>query len=231
MDWLTLPRTPEPEVMESADEVEVYSSAAAQRYLDAIDNTLVDHIARLGGASGRLLDVGCGPGNIALKIARRWPGVRVVGVDFSQNMILAARAAAASQQLTARTDFLAGDAKKLPFPDGAFDFVLSNSVLHHLQDPLGMLDEMARVVKPGGIVLLRDLRRPGRLICPWHVRWYGRHYSGLMKKLFTDSVRAAYTGEELTRMLQASGLAVARVFYHERTHLGFVYDGRGKGAS
>ena len=216
--------------MESADEVDAYSSAAAQRYLDAIDTTLVDHIARLGVVSGRLLDVGCGPGNIALKIARRWPGVQVVGVDFSQNMILAARAAAASQQLTARAEFLAGDAKKLPFPDGALDFVLSNSVLHHLHDPLGMLDEMARVVKPGGLVLLRDLRRPGRLIFPWHVRWYGRHYSGLMKKLFTDSVRAAYTGEELARMLHASRLAAARVFYHERTHLGFVYDGRGKGA-
>jgi len=224
---MTFPRTPEPEVMESADEVDAYSSAAAQRYLDAIDTTLVDHIARLGVVSGRLLDVGCGPGNIALKIARRWPGVQVVGVDFSQNMILAARAAAASQQLTARAEFLAGDAKKLPFPDGALDFVLSNSVLHHLHDPLGMLDEMARVVKSGGLVLLRDLRRPGRLIFPWHVRWYGRHYSGLMKKLFTDSVRAAYTGEELARMLHASRLAAARVFYHERTHLGFVYDGRG----
>lgn len=228
---MTFPRTPEPEVMESADEVDAYSSAAAQRYLDAIDTTLVDHIARLGVVSGRLLDVGCGPGNIALKIARRWPRIRVVGLDFSLNMILAARAAAASQQLTGRAEFLAGDAKKLPFPDGALDFVLSNSVLHHLHDPLGMLDEMARVVKSGGLVLLRDLRRPGRLIFPWHVRWYGRHYSGLMKKLFTDSVRAAYTGEELARMLHASRLAAARVFYHERTHLGFVYDGRGKGAS
>lgn len=231
MDWLTLPRAPEPEVMDSAEEVEVYASAAAQRYLHAIDNTLVDHIARLGVASGRLLDVGCGPGNIALKIARRWPRVRVVGVDFSLNMVLAARAAAASQPLTSRTDFLAGDAKKLPFPDSAFDFVLSNSVLHHLHDPLAMLDEMGRVVKPRGIVLLRDLRRPGRLMFPLHVRWYGRHYSGLMKKLYTDSVRAAYTGEELARMLHASRLAMARVFYHERTHLGFVYDGRGKGAS
>jgi ubiquinone/menaquinone biosynthesis C-methylase UbiE len=231
MDWLTFPRTPEPEVMDNADEVDVYASAATQRHLDAIDTTLVDHIARLGVASGRLLDVGCGPGNIALKIANRWPGVRVVGVDFSRNMILAARAAADTQRLSARAEFFAGDAKKLPFPDGAFDFVFSNSVLHHLRDPVGMLDEMARVVKPGGIVLLRDLRRPGRLIFPWHVRWYGRHYSGLMRKLFTDSVRAAYTGEELAMMLHASRLPAARLFYHERTHLGFVYDDRGKGAS
>lgn len=229
MGWMTLPRKPEPEVMESADEVDVYSSAAAQKHLDAIDNTLIDHIARLEVASGRLLDVGCGPGNIALKIARRLPQMRVTGVDFSLNMVLAGRAAAATQQLSSRVDFLAGDAKKLPFADRTFDFVLSNSVLHHLHDPMGMLNEMRRAVKPGGVVLLRDLRRPGRLTHQLHAWWHGRHYSGLMRKLFTDSVRAAYTGVELTRMLSNSTLAGAHIFYHERTHLGFVYDGRREG--
>jgi len=231
MDWLNLPRAPEPEVMDSAEEVEVYASAAAQRYLDAIDNTLIDHVARLGMGSGRLLDIGCGPGNIALKIARRLPQMQVVGVDYSFNMIRAASAAAATQALSIRAVFFAGDAKKLSFPDKSFDLVLSNSVLHHLHDPLAMLNEMGRVVKPGGVVLLRDLRRPGRLMFPLHVRWHGRHYSGLMKKLYTDSVGAAYTGEEVARMLRASRLSAARIFFHERTHLGFVYDGRVEGAS
>lgn len=226
MDWLTLRRTPEPEVMDGAEEVEVYASTAAQSYLEAIDNTLVDHVARLGMDSGRLLDIGCGPGNIALKIARRLPQMQVVGVDFSLNMIRAASAAAGAQRLSRQAEFFSGDANRLCFPDQSFDFVLSNSVLHHLHDPLAMLNEMARVVKPTGIVLLRDLRRPGRLIFPLHVRWYGRHYSGLMKKLYTDSVRAAYTGEELAQMLPGSRLSGAQVFYHERTHLGFVYDGR-----
>lgn len=212
--------------MDSAEEVEIYASTAAQYYLDALDNTLVEHVARLGIDSGRLLDVGCGPGNIALKIAKRFPQIQVVGVDFSLNMIHAAGAAATAQQLSGRTAFFAGDANRLSFPDQSFDFVLSNSVLHHLHDPLAMLNEMARVVKPGGIVLLRDLRRPNRLTFPLHVRWHGRHYSGLMKKLYTDSVRAAYTGKELAQMLGESRLSAARIFYHMRTHLGFVYDGR-----
>ncbi len=231
MNWLHLPRTPEPEVMDDAEEVEAYASAAAQSYLDAIDNTLVEQVVSLGVASGRLLDVGCGPGNIALKIARRLPEVRVVGVDFSVNMVRAAKDAAAAQKLSGRAVFFSGDAKRLPFAEKSFDFVLSNSVLHHLQHPIAMLNDMRRVAKPGGIVLLRDLRRPGRLIFPLHVGWFGRHYSGLMKKLYTDSVRAAYTGEELARMLGESRLAAARVFYHERTHLGFVYDGRLAGHS
>ena len=108
---------------------------------------------------------------------------------------------------------------------------LNPSFEEHLHDPLAMLNEMGRVVKPGGIVLLRDLRRPGRLIFPLHVGWFGRNYSGLMKKLYTDSVRAAYTGAEVARMLRESRLATAHVFYHKCTHLGFVYDGRGAGHS
>ncbi|MFB3923750.1 MAG: class I SAM-dependent methyltransferase [Terriglobia bacterium] len=230
MSWLDLPRKPEPEVMDDADEVEAYASAAAQAYLDAIDNTLVDRVVSLGRTSGRLLDIGTGPGGIPLKIAARIPGLRVVGVDYSLNMIRTARRVAAEQGLARQASFFVGDANRLAFPDACFDLVLSNSVLHHLADPTALLDEMARVARPDGAVLLRDLRRPGRLIFPFHVGWYGRHYSGLMKKLYVDSVHAAYTGEELSELLRRSALANARVFFHERTHLGFIRDGRG-GAS
>jgi ubiquinone/menaquinone biosynthesis C-methylase UbiE len=229
MGWLTLPRRPEPEVMSDAEEVEAYASAAAQAYLDAIDNTLVEQVVSLGISSGRLLDVGCGPGGIALKIARRLPAMRVTGVDFSANMIAAAERAARAEKLDGQATFLVGDGNRLCFADGSFDLVLSNSVLHHLRDPVAVLDEMGRVATPGGIVLLRDLRRPCRVSFPLHIRWYGRHYSGLMRKLYEDSVRAAYTGEELADLLRQSSLGSARVFYHERTHLGFVYDGRAPG--
>jgi ubiquinone/menaquinone biosynthesis C-methylase UbiE len=226
MSWLTLPRKPEPEVMGDADEVEAYASAAAQAHLDAIDNTLVDQVLSLGLGKGRLLDIGTGPGGIPLKTVRRTPGFRAVGVDYSRNMILAAQRAAAEQGLAERLTFLVGDANRLPFPDASFDFVLSNSVLHHLATPLALLNEMARVARPDGVVLLRDLRRPSRPAFPFHVRWHGRHYSGLMYKLFVDSVAAAYTGDELAAMLRRSTLDDARVFFHQRTHLGFVRNGR-----
>jgi len=229
MSWLDLRRKPEPEVMGDADEVEAYASAAAQAYLDAIDNTLVDQVVALGRTSGWLLDIGTGPGGIPLKIAARLPKLQVVGVDYSVNMILAAQRAAAGQELARRVHFVVGDGNRLAFPDACFDLVLSNSVLHHFQNPVALMNEMTRVARPDGIVLLRDLRRPGRLIFPLHVGWYGRHYSGLMKKLYVDSVHAAYTGEELGELLRQSALANARVFFHQRTHLGFIRDGRGEG--
>lgn len=229
MSWLISPRRPEPEVMNEAEEVEAYASATAEAYLDSTDNTLVEHVISLGFESSLLLDVGTGPGGIPLKMARRCPSLRVVGVDRSLNMIRRARQAARAQQLSERAHFLIADAHRLPFPDGSFDAVLSNSLLHHLRDPGAVFDEMARVAKAEGVVVLRDLRRPSRPIFPLHVRWYGRYYSGRMKKLYEDSVRAAYTARELAELLRRSSLADARIFFHARTHLGFVRRRRGQG--
>lgn len=231
--WLDLPRVTEPEVMDDSGEVEAYSAAAGQAYLNTIDDTFVAHAERLvrGRSSpaeaGRALDIGCGPGQIVLKLAQRRPGWRFAGVDRSAKMVreaLAARdqpAQRANGALAARVDFQVADGSKLPFADASFDLVLCNSVLHHLEKPARLLAEMARVAAPGSAILLRDLRRPSRLAYSLHVRWHGRHYSGLMYKLYCDSVRAAYTPEELAALLCASPLRDVRIFTFGRTHLGF----------
>jgi len=230
--WLDLPRVPEPEVMDDSGEVEAYSSAAAMAHLSAIDDTFVAHAERLlrgrfsPGEAGRALDIGCGPGQIVLKLAQRWPGWHFTGVDRSANMVcqaLAARdqaAPRATDELAARVNFQVADGSNLPFADAGFDLVLCNSVLHHLEEPARLFAEIARVAAPGGAILLRDLRRPSRLAYPLHVRWHGRHYSGLMYKLYCDSVRAAYQPEELAALLRASPLRDARIFTLGRTHLG-----------
>lgn len=226
MSWLDFPRTPETEVMGGADEVDAYASAAAQAHLESIDNTLVDQVlsiaAEIGLRAGSLLDIGTGPGGIPLKIARQMPALQVIGADRSATMIRSACRAARALELGGRALFLLADGAQLPFPGSCFDLVLSNSLLHHLTDPVSALNEMARVAKPDGVILLRDLRRPSRIAFPFHFRWHGRHYSGLMKKLFIDSVRAAYTGRELGDLLGRSSLAGSSIFYHRRTHLGFV---------
>jgi ubiquinone/menaquinone biosynthesis C-methylase UbiE len=224
MGLFNLTRVPEPEVMDDAGEIEAYSSATAQAYLDRLDDTFIQHALRLlrGRERGRALDIGTGPGQIVIKLARRLTRWKFVGVDRSPNMIAEAVAnlAAAGNELAGRVEFPVADANTLPFPDATFDLVLCNSVLHHVADPGNLLAEMARLVRPRGGVLLRDLRRPSRFIHALHVRWHGRHYSGKMRELFRDSVRAAYTVPELQRLLDASPLRGARVFEHGRTHIG-----------
>ncbi|MBZ5695722.1 MAG: class I SAM-dependent methyltransferase [Acidobacteriia bacterium] len=225
MALFDLPRVPEPEVMEDSAEVEAYSSAAAQSHLDAIDDTFVEHALGLlkGCERGRALDIGTGPGQIVLKLARRLTRWKFVGVDRSPGMIAQAQAnlASAGAGLAGRVEFQVADGNRLEFPERSFDFVMCNSVLHHLAEPQNVLTEMARLAKPTGAILLRDLRRPGRLKFPLHVRWHGRNYSGEMRRIFRDSVRAAYTVPELQRLLDGSPLrGSARVFTHGSAHMG-----------
>jgi ubiquinone/menaquinone biosynthesis C-methylase UbiE len=224
-----LERVPEPEVMDASTEVEAYASATAQAYLESIDRTFVDHLARLFRPSdprllrGCALDVGCGPGQIPIYVAQRWPGLRVTGVDAAPQMVGEARRAASKAQVAASFQVIrAGRDERLPFDNASFDLVMCNSVLHHLPDPLAVLDEIARVAKPQGAVLIRDLRRPAAAVHDWHVRWFGRHYSGEMRRLFEASVRAAYTVGELQRMLTESHLndGRSRVFRRGLSHLG-----------
>lgn len=209
--------------MEDAAEVESYAEAAAQAYLAALDDTLVEQVAALRVEHGCGLDVGCGPGSICLKLARRLPRLRFTGVDRAPNMVRAAQKAAAAQALESRVEFRLGDAARLEFPDASFDLVISNSVLHHLASPVESLNEMARVVRPGGWVLVRDLRRPSRFTFRAHAAWHGRHYTGRMAKLYRSSLRAAYTQSELTKTMGRSALAGGEIFNHRHTHLGILW--------
>jgi ubiquinone/menaquinone biosynthesis C-methylase UbiE len=230
MPLLSLHRVPEPELMDDDSEVEAYAGAAAQAYLEAIDRSFVRHIEGLVPAArletSRVLDVGCGPGQILVMMKRRWPGMQITGIDAGPAMIERARQDAAEAGLDITYEVLRvgpqGDAR-LPYDDASFDLVTCNSVIHHLTDPVGALDEIARVTKPDGAVLVRDLQRP-KLMLPYalHVRVFGRHYEGEMRRLYEASVAAAYTPQEFGTLLQQSMLAGgrARAFTRGLTHAG-----------
>ena len=238
MPLLSLKRVPEPELMDDDSEVEAYASAAAAKYLEAIDRSFVDHIARLidgaGLESGRVLDLGCGPGQILIMMKQRWPGMQITGLDAGPAMIEKARsdAAAAGLDITFAVLRLGPNGEtRLPYDDAEFDIVTCNSVIHHLTDPINALDEMARVAQPEGAILIRDLARPAFLFpYPLHVRIFGRHYEGEMRRLYEASVAAAYTPPELNQMLRNSRLndTRTRVFMRGITHTGIERPALGK---
>ena len=102
----------------------------------------------------RLLDVGCGPGTITLDLASRVAPGEVVGIDASAEVIDDARRSAATAGRGVR--FEVGDAYGLAFEDDAFDVVHAHQLLQHLADPVGALRELRRVLRPGGILAVRD---------------------------------------------------------------------------
>ena len=106
-----------------------------------------------------MLDVGCGTGTLALEVARRAGRAgRVVGVDPSTEQIARARSKAARHNVP--IDFQIGVIEQLPFPDQTFDVVLSTLMMHHLPAPLKRqgLAEIARVLKPGGRLIIADFK-------------------------------------------------------------------------
>lgn len=102
-----------------------------------------------------LLDVGCGPGNITIDLARRVSPGRVVGIDAAETIVDAARTAASEQGVTG-VEFEVADVYDLPFADGSFDVVHAHQVLQHLSDPVGALRQMRRVCRANGVVAARD---------------------------------------------------------------------------
>ena len=220
MGLLDLPRIPEPEIMSGEDEAEAYASATTLKHLEALDDSFVARALTLGVATGVVLDVGTGPGQIPIKLALSNPAFIIHAIDLSDVMLRRAALDAGRWGVDMRILLNQGDAKNIPYDPGLFDMVLCNSVLHHVADPVRLIKEMARVCKPEGALLLRDLRRPSRLAYRYHVRKHGRYYDGKMRQLFEASVRSAYTLDELREFARESGVPGLEVVRMGPAHIG-----------
>jgi demethylmenaquinone methyltransferase / 2-methoxy-6-polyprenyl-1,4-benzoquinol methylase len=114
-------------------------------------------------AGNRALDVACGTGDLALELARRVsPGGEVVGSDFSERMLSLAREKAASRALESRVLFEPANALALPYEDGSFDAATVGFGARNFSDLERGLREMARVVRPGGRVVVLEITTPTR---------------------------------------------------------------------
>ena len=103
----------------------------------------------------RLLDVGCGPGAVTTGLARAVAPGLVTGLDAAPDVLATARQHAAETRLR-NIEFVEGNVYALNHPDDTFDIVYANQLLQHLSDPVAALREMRRVLRPGGLLAVRD---------------------------------------------------------------------------
>lgn len=205
-----LPRVLEPEVMDDADEAAEY---------DAMDHAAVnarfaaDALAAAGPArAGRWLDVGTGTALIPIELARRDPALRILAVDLAESMLALARRRVAAAGLADRIELDRVDAKGLPYADGSFEAVVSNSIVHHIADPGPALLEMARLVGPGGTLFVRDLARPAdRGELDRLVQLHAGGESDRARGLFRASLQAALTVAEVRDLIAPLGLPAEAV--------------------
>jgi ubiquinone/menaquinone biosynthesis C-methylase UbiE len=108
---------------------------------------------------GTVVDVGCGPGYLLQIMAKEWPESKLTGVDISKEMVERAKASFDSLGLGSRVDFKEGSSENLPLDDQTQDLLVSTGSLHHWADPALAFNEIHRVLKPGGQMLILDLRR------------------------------------------------------------------------
>jgi SAM-dependent methyltransferase len=154
-----------------------------------------------------VLDVGSGPGTITVDMARLVAPGDVLGIDTSDQVVADAAGLAADNGL-ANVSFRVADAYRLDLPDDAFDVVHAHQVLQHLADPVAALREMRRVLKPGGILAVRDVDYGA-------TTWYPR-LPGLDAWLATYEAAARasggepFAGRHLKAWVRAAGFAVER---------------------
>jgi len=108
---------------------------------------------------GTILDLGTGPGYLPIQIAKKSPSIKIDGIDLGRKLIAMARANAIKAGVSDRVNFEIGNAGDLRFEDGSYDMVLSTGMLHMLNDPVGVLRECYRVLKPGGEAWIYDPAR------------------------------------------------------------------------
>lgn len=139
----------------SKDVREVYNQLAPvydERWNEYITRSVAETLQRVAGKACRaVLDVGCGTGAVLCALQERWPAALLVGVDVSEQMLAQARLKLGPQAL-----LIGGQAESLPFADASFDLVISNSSFHYWEHPQQGLQEIRRLLKSEGQLVLTD---------------------------------------------------------------------------
>jgi len=211
-------RVPEPEIMDDPAQAAAYARAdfadVNQRFVDGL-------LERFPGIDGALVvDLGCGPADIDVRLARAAPRVRVIALDASLPMLRLGREALEGLPEARRVALVAARLPGLPLPDVSADAVVSNSLLHHLTEPAALWQEVRRIGRPGGVVHVMDLFRPPSVEAARRiVETAAADEDPILKQDFFNSLLAAFTPEEVDRQLRDAGLGDLRCTVVSERHL------------
>jgi len=140
-----------------------------------------------GCKGGPMLDVGCGFASVPIALAREFPESHITGIDLGEPLLELGQSLVNKSGLSQRISLQKQDAEQCTFPDASFDVVINTFLLHIIENPVRMLNEIERIAKPGAFVVITDLRRG-------------------MLAWFMDKFKTAYTLEEALQVIRKSSL-------------------------
>lgn len=202
-----------PETMDGIqDECTVEQFDEMQRGLRDRGHLPVDDLVRCTPAGARGLEIGPGPGYLGLEWLKKTDGTSLVGLEISPAMIRVARKNAGEYRLPGRAVYQEGNALRMPFPDESFDIAFSNGSMHEWEDASIVFREVLRVLRPGGHMVVTDLRRD---LSPEIFGFMRASCQGPeVRAGFETSVRAAYRKEEIEVLLASLSFSSVQVFAH-----------------
>lgn len=199
-------RVPEPELMDDPTQALAYARADFEQPHGQFIAQFRACFPTWPG-TGRVVELGCGPGDICRRFALAYPHCQVIGVDGARAMLDIGRQDLAAAGLADRVQLLQAylPADGLPHPH--YDAIISNSLLHHLRDPATLWQSIVRYAAPGAPVWVMDLRRPpNRNAAAELVEQYAATEADILRADFHHSLLAAYTVEEVRAQLRQADL-------------------------
>ena len=194
----------EPELMEGRDQAVAYAEAdfsvSNQMYVDAV-------VARFAGSLKRVLDIGCGPADVMIRLAMAHPEAEITAVDGSAEMLRLARMRIEAEGRQEHIRLLHDTIPGLALPEHGFDAILSKDLLHHLPDPGVLWSEAWRLARSGAAIFVMDLLRPQTPEAAWEiVDRVAPDADAILREDFFNSLCAAFTIDEVREQLAAAGL-------------------------
>ena len=198
-----LPRILETEAMDTLAEAVDYDTMDHGE----VNRIFVADLLAVGPGPGLILDLGTGTVQIPIELCRQDRGATVLAVDLAHHMLKVGRENVEKAGLADRIAVQQVDAKRLPYRDGQFATVVSNSIVHHVPQPREVLREAWRVLAPGGLIFFRDLFRPTDEQTIRHlVDTYAPGANDHQRQMFADSFRASLTVGEMRELVAELGL-------------------------
>ncbi|MFQ4144092.1 class I SAM-dependent methyltransferase [Chlorogloeopsis sp. ULAP02] len=209
-------RVLEPEVMDCLEEAIEYDE---MNFTEVNTAFAEEAIALAPPEDALVLDAGTGTGRIPILMCQMRSQWQIIAIDLAKNMLEIASRHIEQAGLQSQIRLELIDAKHLPYADGQFDLIVSNSLVHHLPDPLSFFSEIKRVLKPNGGIFLRDLFRPAdEATMNALVNSIGKEYNEYQKKLFRDSLHAALTLDEVKQLISLIDLQKVEIYQSSDRH-------------